>query len=76
VYVKVTDSNGTGFVPMELANFTPCVVLKDGTEIPLLYYGFGSGECLILEAKTPIVFEEVSHIRMADGTIIPMPETE
>lgn len=76
VYVKVTRSNGTGFVPMELTQFTPNVVLKDGTEIPLLYYGFGSNDCLILEAKTPIVFEEVDHIRMADGTVIPMPEAE
>ena len=76
VHVKVTSSNGSGFVPMELSGFTPCVVRKDGTEIPLLYYGFGSNDCLILEAKSPIVFEEVSHIRMADGTVIPMPESE
>lgn len=76
VATKVTNSNGTGFVPMELSEFTPCVVCKDGTEIPLLYYGFGSNNCLTLEAKSPIVFEEVSHIRMADGTVIPMPEAE
>lgn len=76
MYVKATDSKGTGCTPVELGEFTPSVVLKDGTEIPLLYYGFGSGECLTLEAKAPIVFEEVDHIRMADGTIIPMPEVE
>lgn len=54
----------------------PCVVLQDGTEIRLLPYGAYSAGWVILEAEEPIVFEEVSHIRMADGTIIPMPETE
>lgn len=54
----------------------PCVVLKDGTEILLMPYGSYSAGWVILEAKAPIVFEEVSHIRMADGAVIPMPETE
>ena len=39
-------------------------------------YGSYSAGWVILEAEAPIVFEEVSHIRMADGTIIQMPETE
>lgn len=54
----------------------PCVVLRDGTEIRLMPYGSYSAGWVILEAEAPIVFEEVSHIRMVDGTIIPMPETE
>lgn len=54
----------------------PCVVLRSGTEIRLMPYGSYSAGWVILEAEAPIVFEEVAHIRMADGTIIPMPETE
>ena len=54
----------------------PSVVLLDGREIRLMPYGSYSAGWTVLEAESPIVFEEVSHIRMADGTIIPMPETE
>ena len=54
----------------------PCVVRKDGTQIRLMPYGSYSAGWVILEAEAPLVFEEVSHIRMADGTIIQMPETE
>ena len=74
--VKITNSDGTGYVPGDGERVYPCVVLKDGREIRLLSYGFGTSECVTLEAEAPIIFEEVSHIRMADGTIIPMPETE
>lgn len=74
--IKITNSDGTGFVPVENERIYPAVVLKDGTEIPLMWYGWGSETSVTMEAKSPIVFEEVSHIRMADGTIIPMPETE
>ena len=54
----------------------PTVVMKDGTEIMLLCNGASDLGSTTVEAEFPIVFEEVSHIRMADGTIIPMPETE
>lgn len=74
--VKITNSDGSGYVPGEGERTFPCVVQKDGREIRLLSYGFGSSESVILEAEAPIIFEEVSHIRMSDGTIIPMPETE
>ena len=74
--VQITSSDGTGYVPMENERIYPAVLLKDGTEIPLMWYGWGSETSVTTEAKSPIVFEEVSHIRMADGTIIPMPEME
>lgn len=73
---KVTKSDGTGLEPTNMERLLPCVVLKDETEIPLLSCGWGSGTSVMMEAESPIVFEEVSHIRMADGTIIPMPEAE
>lgn len=75
-YVSLSKSDGSGFEPVKEERQLPCVVLKDGTEIDLLYNGFHCSECVTLEAEMPIVFEEVSHIRMADGTIIPMPESE
>lgn len=73
--IMITNSDGSGFIPVENRIY-PAVVLKDGTEIPLMWYGWGSDTSVTMEAKSPIVFEEVSHIRMADGTIIPMLETE
>lgn len=54
----------------------PAVVMKDGTEIMLLCNGASDLGSTTVEAESPIVFEEVSHIRMADGTVIPMPEME
>ena len=74
--IMITNNDGTGAVPIENQLMYPAVVLKDGTEIPLIWYGWGSSTSATMTAKSPIVFEEVSHIRMADGTIIPMPETE
>lgn len=75
-FIKITNSDGSGLVPVENERIYPAVVLKDGTEIPLMWYGWGSDTSVTMEAKSPIVFEEVSHLRLADGTIIPMPETE
>lgn len=75
-FIKVTNSDGTGLAPVENERIYPAVVLKDGTEIPLMWYGWGSDTSVTMEAKSPIVFEEVSHLRLADGTIIPMPEAE
>lgn len=65
----------------ELTNYedtilNPFVVLKDGTQIELWSYGSSGTSRVTLIAEQPIVFEEVDHILMTDGTIIPMPELE
>lgn len=65
----------------ELTNYeddilNPYVVLKDGTQIELWSYGSSGTDYVTLVAEQPIVFEEVDHILLADGTIIPMPELE
>jgi len=52
----------------------PVVVMKDGTEMELFFHSNGGNGSVTLEARSPIIFEDVSHIRMADGTIIPMPQ--
>lgn len=50
------------------------VVMKDGTSIrldpPAMNMG---GEYNLLEAAAPIVLEDVDHILLPDGTVIPMP---
>lgn len=52
----------------------PCVVMQDGTEIKLYPGGAAGGGVVPMYSESPIVFAQVNHIRMADGTIIPMPE--
>lgn len=59
-----------------LSEENPQVVLKDGSQLKLFSYGSSGTSYVTLVADQPIVFEEVDHIRMADGTIIPMPELE
>lgn len=54
----------------------PYVVLKDGTQIELWSYGSRGTSYVTLVAEQPIVFEEVDHILMTDGSIIPIPEPE
>lgn len=53
---------------------SPQVVLKDGTMLELVPHGNSGNGSVTLETEQPIVFEEVDYIRMADGTIIEMPE--
>ncbi len=43
-------------------------VLKDGTKILLQHNG------VTVDAQSPIALDEVDHILLADGTVIPMPE--
>ena len=82
--VRAALRNGrTGIIPGEkfvlqdlVIDYDRRQVTVDGTEIKLMPYGSYSAGWVILEAEAPIVFEEVSHISMADGTIIQMPETE
>lgn len=52
----------------------PCLVLKDGTEIMMFCAGSNGSGMISMRLEQPIVFEDVDHIRMADGTIIPVPE--
>lgn len=66
------DDPGSG----EMEKAMPAVVMKDGTEIMLLCIRASDLGSITMDAESPIVFEEVSHIRMADGTVIPMPEAE
>lgn len=76
VYEKVTIQS---FVLKPLSAVVTCseksvdfedmyVVMKDGSEIFLNDTGSG------FEAELPIVLSDVDHVRMGDGTIIPMPE--
>lgn len=48
-------------------------VMKDGGQI-VLHYGSSGGGSALLEAESPIVLENVDHILLADGTILPMPD--
>lgn len=50
------------------------VILKDGSQIELEHYGDGGEGYAILDAKTPIVLENVAYILMSDGTKLSMPE--
>lgn len=52
----------------------PCVVLKDGTQINMICSSSNGSGTVSMYLEQPIVFEDVDYIRMADGTIIPMPE--
>lgn len=52
----------------------PCVVMKDGREIRLYPGGAAGGGIVPMYAEQPIVFAEADHIRMADGTVIPVPD--
>lgn len=48
-------------------------VMHDGSQIELVDWGdFGTG-ILYLNAQTPIVLEDVDHVLLADGTVIPVP---
>lgn len=51
-----------------------CAVMLDGSRITLHNYGGGGTGCMILEAETPIVLDDVGYILLPDGTIIPMPD--
>lgn len=48
-------------------------VMKDGSQIELEDFGSGGDGYASLEPVSPIVLNEVDHILMADGTVIPMP---
>ena len=52
----------------------PCAVLKNGQTVRLVPYGGDGGNTQNLLAEAPLVYEEVDHLLMADGTVIPMPE--
>lgn len=48
------------------------VVMKDGSRIGLLPYGAHGRASVDLLAEAPLVFDQVDHILMADGTVIPV----
>lgn len=48
------------------------VVMKDGSRIGLLPYGAHGRASVDLLAEAPLVFDQVDHILMADGTKIPI----
>ena len=52
----------------------PHVIMKDGSRIRLIPYGSDGSSTRNLLAEAPLVYEEIDHILMADGTVIPMPE--
>ena len=45
-------------------------VMKDGSQIALKTTSIGT----TLTAEAPIVLEQVDHILMGDGTVLPMPD--
>lgn len=51
-------------------------VMKDGSKIALLPYGAHGALSQTLEAETPLVLQEVSHILLSDGTKLPVPTDE
>lgn len=48
------------------------VVMKDGSQVGLLYYGFKGRASVDLLAEAPLIFDQVDHILLADGTKIPV----
>ena len=52
----------------------PAVVMKDGGRVELMSRGGSDSGCQTLSAMAPIILEEVDHILLADGTVIPVPE--
>lgn len=53
----------------------PCVVMKDGSQVQLIPYGSDGAMTQHMLAAAPLVYDDIDHILMADGTIIPMPDT-
>ncbi len=49
------------------------VVMKDGSSTAMCWESCTRG-CAVLEAPAPIVMEEVDHILLPDGTVVPMPD--
>lgn len=65
------------FEPADYPDFTlgrkkVWVVMKDGSRIGLLPYGAHGRASVDLLAEAPLVFDQVDHILMADGTVIPV----
>jgi len=48
-------------------------VMRDGSEIEISHWS-ASRDTTELNSNIPIVLSEVDHIRMPDGTVLPMPE--
>lgn len=53
-----------------------CVVMKDGSRVKLMGCGKIGENQSMFESESPVILEDVDHILMADGTIIPMVEIE
>ena len=48
------------------------VVMEDGSQVGLLFYGFKGRASVDLLAEAPLIFDQVDHILMADGTKLPV----
>lgn len=76
--VSFTFANGEGMpdliLKLEDELVYPHVIMKDGSRIRLIPYGSDGSSTRNLLAEAPLVYEEIDHILMADGTVIPMPE--
>ena len=64
--ITYEDCNGSPTFRLEDAH--PHAVMDNGSEIELRDYGSSGESYKILEAESPIVLDEVDHIRMPDGT--------
>jgi hypothetical protein len=76
--VSFTFANGEGMpdliLKLEDELVYPHVIMKDGSRIRLIPYGSDGSSTRNLLAEAPLVYEEIDHILMADGTVIPMPK--
>jgi len=52
----------------------PYVVMRDGNRIRLVPYGSDGSLTMNLLAEAPLVYDEIDHILLADGTVVAMPE--
>ena len=66
----VTYEDCNGSPSFRLDDTYAFVVMENGDEIELRDYGSSGEQCKILEAESPVVLDEVDHVRLPDGTRI------
>ncbi|MBR5534441.1 MAG: hypothetical protein IKU62_06310 [Ruminiclostridium sp.] len=66
------SSEGVEYPQFATSDNQVFAVRKDGSRIQLLPYGTQMRRYQELKAESPLIFEELDHILLADGTMIPV----
>lgn len=73
LYYKFSSKDSTLGFPVIFIGTHATVIMNDGTQIALRgSFGSSDGELKLL-ADSPILLDEVDHVRLSDGTMIPVP---